>query len=82
MNGILPGNCAHPEFHATVDVARLSDVGVYMAEVMIRCKSCGCRFVFVGVDGGLSFTEPRTSPGGVELRVPIRPVSESNAPHN
>jgi hypothetical protein len=72
--------CQHPDFAATVDVNRLSDVGAFSADVRIECSACHEPFVFVGsLPTGLSPAEPMLSADGQELRAPIQPASWGRA---
>lgn len=72
--------CEHEDFVATVDVARITEVeegtvaGFY-AEVRIHCVVCDEPFVFRGLPIGMSQAEPRMSPDGTEVRLPILPQS-------
>ena len=70
MSGQL---CDHPDFEAVVGVARIVDKGRFVAEVQVRCKSCGVRFRWLGLEMGLHPTEPRVSVDHFELRAPIEP---------
>lgn len=69
--------CEHVNFAAKVDVARLTNTaGVverFAAEVHVRCADCGVRFRWLGLEMGLSYSEPMTSVDGFELRAPIVP---------
>lgn len=82
MKGINPAHCQHPDFDAEVSINRLADTGKFMADVRVQCALCGCRFQFVGIPGGLDFNEPRVSPFGLELRVPIQPFDQPVPPQN
>ncbi len=71
-------DCKHESFDAEVTVRRLlgsasAIVEAYGADVRINCADCGKLFRFVGVEVGLSGTEPSMSADGLELRVPIVP---------
>jgi hypothetical protein len=67
--------CPHPDFDAEVDVNRLEDIGAFTADVRIRCIACGEPFAFVGIPAGLSSDGPRVSVSGLEVHLPLRPVS-------
>lgn len=68
--------CEHPDFHAEVDVNRLSDVGAFAADIRIRCVTCDEPFVFIGsMASGLSGSEPMVNIDGTELHAPIQPRS-------
>ncbi len=72
-----PSGCLHKSFGAEIIVTQMTGaeaiVEAYGAEVRISCTDCGKRFRFVGVEVGLSGTEPSMSADGLELRVPIVP---------
>lgn len=72
--------CLHPVFEASVDVVRLNDAGAksetatnYMADIKIHCMKCKVPFSFLGLKGGFSYSEPRSSIDGFEIRAPIAP---------
>ncbi len=71
----IPKICSHENFSCCVDVTRLQDIAGYSADIRITCMECGTPFRFIGVPGGSSMREPMASPGGVELRCPIEPIS-------
>lgn len=71
--------CPHLNFDARVSVGRLAEtddgpIRSYTAEVEISCKDCGRGFEFCGVPIGTGGNEPRVSPDGLELRVPLMPA--------
>jgi len=77
--------CEHLNFAAQVNVARLTDgddgpVTGYSADVEIICADCREQFVFIGLPGGYSPTEPMVSVDMTEARLPIRPSSEAKNP--
>jgi hypothetical protein len=65
--------CEHPTFEAHVRVNRIEDRGAFVADVQVRCAACGVRFRFLGLDGGLSYSQPMVSVDAFELRAPIEP---------
>ena len=65
--------CLHEQFAANVAVNRLEDVGLFSADITIRCAQCGEDFGFVGLEAGYSPTEPRVSIDGLTLIAPIEP---------
>lgn len=72
--------CDHPKFVAGVEVHRLTDgdkgqITNYLADVQIRCETCGAQFVFVGPPMGVSLMSPMVSADRTELRAPIQPPS-------
>ena len=71
-----PEDCTHETFHADVKVARILDVGKFVAEITVKCMDCGEPFRFVGVAAGLSYEHPQCSIDGLELFAPIEPEIE------
>ena len=74
--------CEHNDFEAFVGVHRLADqeggpIRRYTADVKIRCKACGLPFRFLGVDRGMSFSQPMASFHGDELRAPLAPAPDA-----
>lgn len=69
-------DCQHEHFHADVKIARLSDSGKFMAEIVVSCTECSEPFRFVGIPAGLSFDGPRVSIDGLMLNAPIEPEIE------
>lgn len=81
-----PADCDHPEVNAIVDFNRILDdpvVGLHFsADLQITCTACGEPFVFLGLQPGLSGTEPRRSLSATEVHLPIQPASyEGPAAH-
>jgi hypothetical protein len=74
---IAPKDCVHDNFHADVRVARIEDVGKFVAEIRVTCVTCGEPFRFVGVPAGLSYAQPMVSIDGLELNAPIEPEIET-----
>lgn len=71
-----PKDCRHEEFYTAVKVARILDVGKFVAEISIKCVECGEPFRFVGVPAGLAYDRPHCSIDGLELHAPIEPEIE------
>lgn len=71
-------DCAHEDFDSEVTINRLADQTpmVFMADVKIRCRTCGSPFRFKGLPGGMNFERPMCSPEAHEARLPIEPSSE------
>lgn len=73
--------CAHEDFMATVDVARVAaneitgPIEGFYAEIHLHCAHCAEPFVFRGVPVGLSQARPMMSADATELRVPCLPQS-------
>ncbi len=71
--------CLHLDFDANVTVARIAPDAAtapkaFMAEMTVQCAACKVPFTFPGMPVGMSYDEPRTSPNGQEVRVPMRPA--------
>jgi len=66
-------DCGHMSFSATCEMNRFEDTGRFSVDVRIHCINCGEQFRFLGVPAGISWTEPRVSIDGLELRAPIEP---------
>lgn len=71
-----PHDCRHLEHAAYLAVARLEDVGKFVAELRVVCLHCREPFRFVGLTPGLSFVEPSCSVDGVEALLPMEPEIE------
>jgi len=73
--------CDHPNFKATVDVARITSntdetkVIAFKADVDIKCAECKESFVFVGLPQGLTQQHPTVSISGETMSAPIEPIS-------
>lgn len=67
--------CDHRNFGTSVDIARLEDRAAFHADIRIHCTDCGMVFIFKGCPGGIDMNGPAVSPKGVELRIPIEPIS-------
>lgn len=72
-------NCQHKEFHADVNVTRLTDgegsekiIG-YAADARIICDECKIRFVFLGLPEGVIRGGAARSIDGTEARLYIAP---------
>lgn len=65
--------CPHENFHATVEVNRLSDSGRFSADVRINCSECDLPFVFLGLEPGLDLDGARVSMDGLQARLAIAP---------
>jgi len=73
-----PSDCAHENFAAVVAVARIEDVGKFVAEITVNCTECGEPFRFVGVEAGMTYAAPRCSIDGLRLFAPIEPEIEKH----
>ena len=67
-----PSVCPHENFAASVCVNKIEDANVLSVDLKITCDECGARLVFTGMQGGLSYEEPRVSPFGLEARLPAK----------
>jgi hypothetical protein len=77
--------CEHHNFHADVEINRNVDpagisLTLFQANLTIRCRDCGEYFESVGLSSGYSsdvLYQGRNRTGEPEIRIPIRPVSET-----
>lgn len=81
----MPADCTHDGFAATVQVEKLVDersgqLQNLIAEVSIRCASCGMPYHFIGVDTGLSFTRPTVNVPATTLHAPIAAGERTEIP--
>ena len=72
--------CKHMNFHATVNVARLEDIGGFSADITIKCQDCDKPFQFLGLEPGLDLQGARCSIDGLEARIGICPENERPNP--
>lgn len=76
--------CAHEDFAAFVEVARIAasdddpTIVGFAAEVRIHCVQCDEPFRFIGVPAGMLPNRPTCSVDEAELRAPIRPASSDS----
>jgi len=66
-------SCDHKEFEAAVKVARIEDIGRFVAEVRVICKECRTPFQFVGIAPGFNYEAPTVTVDGLEANLPITP---------
>lgn len=66
--------CRHMSFAAKVQVARLEDVGRFMAEIRINCAECGKPFEFQGLQPGVDTGGARCSVDQQEALIAIAPA--------
>jgi len=77
--------CEHQAFLGDIEVNRLTDmptgskVVAYIADIMVHCRDCGERFVWVGVPTGVSPRIPMRSVDGFTLAAPLRPAGGDEA---
>jgi hypothetical protein len=67
-------------FDAKVAVARIEDIGRFVAEVRIHCADCGAPFQFLGVQPGFNYEHPTVSLDGLEASLPICPQGSRPTP--
>lgn len=75
--------CAHLNFAAFADVARLSDVEdgpitAFLVELSVKCADCDMPFCFRGMPLGMSHMEPRMSLDARTASLPIHPEDGPN----
>lgn len=73
-------SCEHNDFEAHVNVFRLEDCGAFACEIRVHCKECGEPFTFPPMPMGLCSHEARINLDGTELRLPMKPKSQSAFP--
>ena len=67
-------------FDAKVGVARLENVGRFMAEIRIRCTDCDTPFQFRGLEAGCDTDGARVSIDGLEVNIAIVPQGAAPNP--
>lgn len=72
--------CKHIQFDAKVAVARLEDLGQFMAEIRISCLDCGTPMQFLGLQPGLDLQGARVSIDGLEANIAIVPQGTTPNP--
>ncbi len=72
--------CKHMNFRAQVKVARLEDVGQFMAEITIHCEECKQPFQFLGLEPGIDLQGARVSLDGLEANIAICPKGSRPSP--
>lgn len=68
--------CKHMSFAAKVQVARLEDVGRFLAEIRINCAECGKAFEFQGLQPGVDTGGAMCSVDQQEAVIAITPAGE------
>ena len=68
--------CQHESFSANVAVNRMEDTGAVIADITIKCATCGEPFRFLGLPAGINWDHPTVSTDETELHVPIEPEGE------
>ncbi len=68
--------CQHLKFNAQVHVHRIVEDNrlTFNAELAVRCGECGEVFEFLGMQTGISQTQPTTGINGTTARLPIAPA--------
>ena len=72
--------CKHMNFSAQVNVARLEDIGRFLAEITVKCSECGLPFQFHGLEPGLDLGGARVSIDGLEANIAISPQGARPSP--
>jgi hypothetical protein len=72
--------CEHKTFDAKVAVARIEDIGRFVAEVTIRCVDCGVPFQFMGMQPGFNYHGPTVRLDGLQADLPICPQGALPSP--
>lgn len=63
--------CPHLEFSFNVNVARIEDDTLKMADITGKCQNCGKPMVFRSdLPIGVNWSHPTISPDAQELRIP------------
>jgi len=75
-----PEPCRHEDFRAHVGVARLQDVGRFVAEITVNCAQCGVAFEFQGLQPGLDTGGATCSLDATEARIAIAPPGNTPNP--
>lgn len=73
-------DCKHMNFDASVRVARLEDVGRFIAEISIKCVECNTPFQFRGLEPGMDTDGARVSIDGLEANIAIVPQGAAPNP--
>jgi len=72
--------CKHLNFGAHVKVARLENIGQFMAEITVECTDCNTPFQFLGLEPGLDLQGARVSIDGLEANIAICPQGAKPSP--
>ena len=73
-------HCKHSVFDCDVMVNRLEDVGLFNADVRIKCAECGMPFRFIGLPAGVDLNGAAVSVDGTEARLAIAPKGDVITP--
>lgn len=79
--------CKHNNFKVTGKVGRITkkeggEVYRYTLDVNVECIDCKTPFEFIGIElAGSSLNKPTTSSDFTQLRIPIRPFTDSINPN-
>ena len=73
--------CKHEDFHAYVNICRLShnegeNPHTFDAEISVICAQCGERMRFRGVPHEIGFRRPNGSLFATDLRAPMEPSGD------
>lgn len=72
--------CKHLKFDAVVRVARVEDIGRFIAEIRVKCIECGTPFQFQGIQPGMNYNGPTVSLDGLEANLPVFPDGQQPNP--
>lgn len=72
--------CKHLKFAADVRVARIEDIGRFVAEIRVSCTDCGKPFQFQGLAVGMNYNGATVSLDGLEAHLPIFPDGQQPNP--
>jgi hypothetical protein len=72
--------CKHLNFDSKIVVARVEDVGRFVAEFRIRCVDCDMPFQFLGIEPGFNYEGPTVTLDGLEANLPICPQGQRPTP--
>ena len=74
---LVEPKCLHENFIADVAVNRIeSNILRFMADVTVKCSTCGSPFRFIGLPTGLDLNGACVSADGQEARLAIAPANE------
>lgn len=77
-----PRRCTHMNFAVKAQIARIEDIGRFVAEIKIACKDCGTPFEFMGIGLGFNYEAPNATIDHLEAHLPICPQGARPGPHS
>lgn len=78
MNVTAP--CQHAAANADMQFVTFHETGQWMAELRVRCATCGLPFLFQGLPTRLSRHAASVSVDGQEARLPLAPAGTVPTP--